>query len=62
MTVYHKLVENLNVTRTNDSSSLVKKDCYNRKNDEIEQKMPEHNKYITTREFNRLTAETLLKD
>ena len=57
MTVYHKLVENLNVTQTNDSSNLVKKDCDDEENDEIEQKMPEHNKYITTREFNRLTVE-----
>ena len=62
MTVYHKLVENLNVTQTNDSINLVKKDCYDEENDEIEQKMSEHNKYITTREFNRLTVETLLKD
>ena len=39
MTVYHKLVENVNVAKTNDTSDLVNKDCYNRKNDGIEQKM-----------------------
>ena len=42
-----------------DGSSLVKKTDYNTKNSEIEKKLTDHdhNKYITTPEFNMLTAE-----
>ena len=40
-------------------SNLVKKTNYNTKNNEIEKKITDHNhdKYITTQEFNKLTAE-----
>ena len=42
-----------------DISSLVKKTDYNAKNNEIEKKVTNHNhdKYITTPEFNKFTAE-----
>ena len=43
-----------------DVSSLVKKADYNTSISEIEKKLTDHNhdKYITTPEFNKLTAET----
>ena len=43
-----------------DVSSLVKKTDYNTSISEIEKKLTDHNhdKYITTPEFNKLTAET----
>ena len=42
-----------------DVSSLVKKTNYNTKITEIEKKLTDHNndKYITTPEFNKFTAE-----
>ena len=43
-----------------DVSNLVKKADYNTSISEIEKKLTDHNhdKYITTPEFNKLTAET----
>ena len=43
-----------------DVSSLVKNTDYNTSISEIEKKLTDHNhdKYITTPEFNKLTAET----
>ena len=42
-----------------DGSNLVKKTDYNTKGNEIEKKITDHSldKYITTPEFNKLTAE-----
>ena len=53
-----KKVNNINTTFTSD---LVKKTDYNTKIDKIEKKINDHNldKYITTQEFNQLTAENV---
>ena len=40
--------------QTNDTSDLVKKADCNTKIDEIENKVPDHDKYITPPELNRL--------
>ena len=47
-----------------DVSSLVKKTDYNTKISEIENKVNDHNhdKYITTPEFNTLAADVLMQD
>ena len=47
------------VNKIPDVSSLVKKTDYNTKISEIENKVSDHDhdKYITTSEFNKLTAE-----
>ena len=53
-------VKKINAFKTTDTSDLVKKVDYSTKNAEIEKKILDHdhnNKYITTQEFNRLTAE-----
>ena len=42
-----------------DSSSLVTTNGLNTKISEVEEKIPDHAKYITTQEFNKLTAENL---
>ena len=42
-----------------DSSSLVTTNVLNTKISEVEEKIPDHAKYITTQEFNKLTAENL---
>ena len=45
-------------------SNLVKKTDYNAKITEIEKKFTDHNhdKYITTPEFNKLAADVLMRD
>ena len=40
---------------------VIKQPSYKTKNDEIERTMPDHVKYITTQESNKLTAEIMLK-
>ena len=40
-----------------DTSSLVTTTALNTKISEVENKIPNHDKYITTPEFNKLTAE-----
>ena len=42
--------------------SLVTATVHNTKIGEVENKTPDHSKYITTQEFNKLTAEILLQD
>ena len=56
MTEYNEIV---NAIQTNDTSDLVTKTNYNTKINEIEKKITvhDHDKYITTQEFNKLTSE-----
>ena len=53
-----KKVNNMKTTYTN-TSDLVKKADYDAKSGEIEKKILDHNpdKFITTQEFNKLTAD-----
>ena len=53
------MVKKVNVIQTTDTSNLVKKADYDTKIYEIEKKIldRDHNKYITTQEFNKLTSE-----
>ena len=44
--------------RIPDTSSLVNTTILNTKTSEVEKKIPNHDKYITTPEFNKLTAES----
>ena len=58
------MIKKVNVIQTNDTSNLVKKTYYDLKISEIEKKKKntdhDHsNTYITTKEFNKLTAENL---
>ena len=46
---------------TIDTSDLVLKADYNTKIEEIKKKIPDHDKYITTPEFNKLTKENFAK-
>ena len=57
--MYDELVKKFNAIQTNDTSSLVKKADYNTKIDEIEKKMPNQDKYITTQKLNNLTPENV---
>ena len=41
-----------------DPSGLVTTTVLNTKISEVENKIPNHDKYITTQEFNKLTAES----
>ena len=59
-TEYDELANNVNTIQTTDTSDLVKKTDYNKKINEIEKKVTHHdhsNKYTTTQEFNKITAE-----
>ena len=47
----------VNAIQTTAASNVVKKPDYNTTIDELENKMPEHDKFITTQEFNELTEE-----
>ena len=53
------LVEKVNAIQARDADNLVKKADYNTKIAETEKKIldHDHSKYITTQEFNKLTAE-----
>ena len=58
--MYDELFIKGKAIKSADTSDLVKKTDYNTKLAEIEKKIRNHynnNKYITTQEFNRLTAE-----
>ena len=48
-TTYHKLVKKVNAIQTTGTSDLVKQADYNAKIYEIENKISNHDKYITTR-------------
>ena len=59
-TEYNELVKNVNNINTTDASNLVKKTEHNTKINEIENKITadhDHDQYITTQEFNKLTSE-----
>ena len=50
-----KLLKRINCIWTNGTSNLVKKAAdYNSKTDELEKKITEHDKYVTSQEFTRL--------
>ena len=53
------MVKKVNAIQTNDTGDLVQKTDYNTKIYEIEEKINnhDHDKYITTQEFNKLTLE-----
>ena len=51
------MVNKVNAIQNIDTSDLIKKDDYNTEIDENEKKIPNHDLYITTQEFNKLTAE-----
>ena len=55
--LYDKLVKKANVIQTIYTIDLVRKADYNTKNDKIENKITDHDKYITTEEFNGLMVE-----
>ena len=55
--LYDELVKKVNAVRTADTSNLVKKTHYNTKFKEIVAKIPAHDKYITTQEFDKLIAD-----
>ena len=58
--MYDEFVKNVSVTKTTDTSDLVKKADYDTKIGKIEKRITDHyhsNKYVTTEEFNKLTAE-----
>ena len=53
------MVKHVNALQTTDTSHLVKKAGYDRKFSETEKEILDHNrcKYITTQDFNKLTAD-----
>ena len=56
--VYGELVKKFNAIQTNDTSNLVKKKLTKTKTiDQIEKKIPNHDKYITTQKLCKLTSE-----
>ena len=55
--VYDQLVKKVIVIQTINTSDLIKEADYNTKINEIEKKIPDHDKLITALEFNQLTAE-----
>ena len=57
--LYAKLVKIFNAISSNDTSDLVKKDYYNAKLPEIEKKIPNHHKYITTYGLNKFSGAIL---
>ena len=54
-------LKKVNVIQTINSSDLVKKIVYSTKCNEIEKKILDHGKYITTQEFNKFTSENYCK-
>ena len=54
-TEYNILVKRVNNTNTTDTSDLVKKTDYDTKTNEITNH--DHDEYITTQEFNKLTSD-----
>ena len=59
-TGYDELFKNVDATPSTDTRDLVIKTGYNRKINEVEKQIIDHdhsNKYITTQEFNILTAD-----
>ena len=58
-TLYDELVKKVNTLHTTGTNNLVRKADFNTKIVEIEKKILDHNhdKYITTQEFNKLTTD-----
>ena len=58
-TLYDELVRKVNTLHTTGTNNLVRKADFNTKIVEIEKKILDHNhdEYITTQEFNKLTAD-----
>ena len=48
------MIKKVNAIQTIDTSNLVKKAEYKTKIDEIKNRIPNHDEYITTQEFNKL--------
>ena len=55
-TVYNELVKNVNTVQTIDTIDLVKIADYDTEIVKIEKKMPGHDRYITTNDFNKLSG------
>ena len=55
MTEYNEFIEKVDNTNNTDIIDLVKKNSYNKKINEIERKITDHDhaEYITTQEFNK---------
>ena len=53
----NELAKKVNAIQTNDTTNLVKKADYTTKIQDIENKIPDHDKYITAQEFSKLTAD-----
>ena len=51
------MIKKVNAVQTIDTSNLVKKAEYKTKIYEIKNKIPNHDEYITTQEFNKLMTE-----
>ena len=47
------MVRKVDAIETSDTSNLVTKEDYDTKIKEIEDKTPDHNKYITAKDFNK---------
>ena len=56
MVVYDELFKKVNTIQTIDTSNLVKKPDHKTRVKEFEDKIPDHDKYIITQEFNKLTT------
>ena len=60
-TAYNELVRKVNAIQTIDTSNLVKKADDKTKIVESETKIPDHDKYITTTEFDKLMKNNLAR-
>ena len=58
-TVLDKLVKKVNALTNINTSDLVKKADYNTKIEDLENKIPNHDKYTTTNEFPKLTRQNV---
>ena len=56
------MVKNVNGIRTIDTSDLVEKADYNTNIEDIEKKIPNYDKNITSNKFNNLIKKILMKD
>ena len=55
------MIKSFNAIQPIDTTELVKKTDYKTKFEEIEKKIPNHDNYVTTNEFNQLTAENFVE-
>ena len=54
--MYYGLVKSVNAIHVIGVSKLVKKTDYNKKLEETEKKLPGHNRYIATDNFNKFSV------